>query len=211
MAWSSCDSGAAPGNRKATFAYDDMDRPLSTTFGDGSPGSPGITRSHWPYGREKTNSSGTFTWAMEYNNRRLLTKETYSFRSFRSYGDYPIQRLYDAYGHQQQINYWGEKKVAYAPNALGQPTWDCIPTYEWTRLLWRVEVMLMEVFFTTVERSHIGIDRDELLILNAALNEVCNGIEVFEFETRIGADRERVAALLKVIGSLLDKMDSPHT
>ena len=68
----------------------------------------------------------------------------------------------------------------------------------------------MEVIDTTPERSHIGISRDELLIVNAALNEVCNGIEVFEFETRIGADRERVAALLKEIGSLLDKMDSPH-
>jgi len=111
-----CDSGAVPGNRKASFAYDDMDRPLSTTFGDGS---PGITRSYWPDGREKSNSSGTWTWAMEYNNRRLLTKETYSFRS---YGSYPIRRLYDAYGHQRQINYWGEKTVAYAPNALGQPT-----------------------------------------------------------------------------------------
>lgn len=69
----------------------------------------------------------------------------------------------------------------------------------------------MEVFDTTAERSRIGLTRDELLIVNAALNEVCNGIEVFEFETRIGADRERVAALLKEIGSLLDKMDSPRT
>ena len=69
----------------------------------------------------------------------------------------------------------------------------------------------MEVIDTTPERSHIGISQDELLIVNAALNEICNGIEVFEFETRIGADRERVAALLKEIGSLLDKMDSPHT
>jgi hypothetical protein len=48
------------------------------------------------------------------------------------------------------------------------------------------------------------------LIVNAALNEVCNGIAVFEFETRIGADRERVTALLKEVGALLDKMDSPH-
>lgn len=65
----------------------------------------------------------------------------------------------------------------------------------------------MEVIDTTSERSHIGISRDELLIVNAALNEVCNGIEVFEFETRIGADRERVAALLKEVGLLLDRMD----
>ncbi|MDD3482616.1 hypothetical protein [Azovibrio restrictus] len=66
----------------------------------------------------------------------------------------------------------------------------------------------MEVIETTGEHSHIGISRDELLIVNAALNEVCNGIEVFEFETRIGADRGRVAALLKEVGLLLDKMDS---
>lgn len=68
----------------------------------------------------------------------------------------------------------------------------------------------MEVINTAAERSQVAIGRDELLIVNAALNEVCNGIAVFEFETRIGADRERVAALLKEVGSLLDKMDSSH-
>lgn len=66
----------------------------------------------------------------------------------------------------------------------------------------------MEIIDATAERLQIDLDREELLILNAALNEVCNGIAVFEFETRIGADRERVAALLKEIGVLLDKMDS---
>ena len=65
----------------------------------------------------------------------------------------------------------------------------------------------MEVIDATGTQSHIGISRDELLIVNAALNEVYNGIEVFEFETRIGADRERVAALLREVGLLLDKMD----
>jgi len=65
----------------------------------------------------------------------------------------------------------------------------------------------MEVIDATGTQSHIGISRDELLIVNAALNEVCNGIEVFEFETRIGANRERVAALLREVGLLLDKMD----
>jgi hypothetical protein len=52
----------------------------------------------------------------------------------------------------------------------------------------------------------IAISREEPLIVDAALNEVCNGIEVFEFDARIGADRERVAALLKEVGQLLDKM-----
>jgi hypothetical protein len=68
----------------------------------------------------------------------------------------------------------------------------------------------MEIIKTTAERSQVEIGRDELLIVNAALNEVCNGIEVFEFETRIGAGRARVNALLKEVGALLDKMDSPH-
>lgn len=68
----------------------------------------------------------------------------------------------------------------------------------------------MEIIDTSVEGSRVGLTREELLIVNAALNEVCNGIEVFEFETRIGANRERVSALLVEIGSLLDKMDAPH-
>ena len=68
----------------------------------------------------------------------------------------------------------------------------------------------MEVIKAAEDRSQIEIDREELLIVNAALNEVCNGIEVFEFETRIGANRWRVADLLRQIGSLLDKMESPR-
>ena len=55
----------------------------------------------------------------------------------------------------------------------------------------------MEVINTAAERSQVGIGRDELLVVNAALNQGCIGIAVFEFETRIGADGERVAALLK--------------
>jgi hypothetical protein len=66
----------------------------------------------------------------------------------------------------------------------------------------------MKVIGAAAERSQIDLDQEELLILNAALNEVCNGIEVFEFETRIGTDRERVTVLLKEIGTLLDTMGS---
>lgn len=66
----------------------------------------------------------------------------------------------------------------------------------------------MEIINMTKYHSRIGMKRDELLIVNAALNEVCNGIEVFEFETRVGASREHVVALLKEIGLLLDRMDS---
>jgi hypothetical protein len=66
----------------------------------------------------------------------------------------------------------------------------------------------MEIIDTNSVYSKIGISRDELLVVNASLNEVCNGIEVFEFETRIGASRERVMMLLKEIGLLIDRMNS---
>jgi hypothetical protein len=56
------------------------------------------------------------------------------------------------------------------------------------------------------DKAQLVVDRDELLILNAALNEVCNGIAVFEFETRIGANRDLVVSLLKELSLLIDKM-----
>ena len=65
----------------------------------------------------------------------------------------------------------------------------------------------MEIIDVTSEKSQIDMSHDELLIVNSALNEICNGIAVFEFETRIGADRDRVTTLLKEISELLDKMD----
>ena len=68
----------------------------------------------------------------------------------------------------------------------------------------------MEIIDANREQSHISLSRDELLIVNAALNEVCNGISIFEFETRIGADRKQVSAILENIRLLLDKMDSAN-
>ena len=66
----------------------------------------------------------------------------------------------------------------------------------------------MEIIDIQNKQSHILINREELFTINSALNEICNGIDVFEFETRIGADRECVAKLLKEVNRLLEKMDS---
>lgn len=66
----------------------------------------------------------------------------------------------------------------------------------------------MEVVRVSAIISQINLDRDDVLILNAALNEILNGIEVFEFETRIGNDKDRVAVLHRAITALLDEMDS---
>lgn len=66
----------------------------------------------------------------------------------------------------------------------------------------------MNVIESYQDFGSVQFSRHEPLILNAALNEICNGIDVFEFETRVGAGREHVADLLKRIGSLLDDMDA---
>jgi hypothetical protein len=46
---------------------------------------------------------------------------------------------------------------------------------------------------------------DELLLLNNALNEVCNGISLDddEFQTRLGVDRKTARKLLAKLGSLV--------
>ena len=41
----------------------------------------------------------------------------------------------------------------------------------------------MEIINIAAERLQVSIDRDTLLIVSAAINEVCNGIAMFEFET----------------------------
>jgi hypothetical protein len=53
---------------------------------------------------------------------------------------------------------------------------------------------------------NLALSPDEALILNNALNEVCNGVDIedWEFPTRLGGDREEARALLVRVGQLLD-------
>ncbi len=53
--------------------------------------------------------------------------------------------------------------------------------------------------------ADVRLSRDELALLNNALNEVCNGIDFSdsEFHTRLGADRSEGLALLRQINDLL--------
>jgi hypothetical protein len=63
----------------------------------------------------------------------------------------------------------------------------------------------------------VAVTTDELIALGNCLNEVCNGIELFEFETRVGASREEVARMLDKIlvarqvtrGGLAPRRDPP--
>ena len=64
----------------------------------------------------------------------------------------------------------------------------------------------MDVISLAGKQAQLTIDENELLILNSVSNEICNGSSVPEFETRIGASKEDVCALLNDIGQTLDNM-----
>lgn len=49
----------------------------------------------------------------------------------------------------------------------------------------------------------LTVNRNELSLLSNALNEVCNGIDVQEFSTRLGSSREEAVKLLEIVRSAL--------
>lgn len=66
----------------------------------------------------------------------------------------------------------------------------------------------MDLLSVSNGKAEINIAENELLILNSALNEICNGIDIAEFETRIGSEKSEVEALLSKIGNILDKISA---
>ncbi len=52
----------------------------------------------------------------------------------------------------------------------------------------------------------VRLTEAQLVIVNNALNEVCNGIDVEEFSTRLGAEVTKVRGLLKEVNGVLDRM-----
>ena len=60
----------------------------------------------------------------------------------------------------------------------------------------------MEILEHLKGKAVIRFSNDELIILNNALNEICNGVDIPQFETRVGYPRERVEALLEQINSV---------
>lgn len=51
----------------------------------------------------------------------------------------------------------------------------------------------------------LELSRDELGVLSNALNEVCNGIEVWEFEKRVGVKMEDARFILESLTSIYKK------
>jgi len=54
--------------------------------------------------------------------------------------------------------------------------------------------------------TDLRVSEGELVLLNNALNEVCNGVDFCdaEFQTRLGVPREQARILLARIGATLD-------
>jgi len=53
----------------------------------------------------------------------------------------------------------------------------------------------------------IRLTLDELYALNNALNEVCNALDIQEFSTRMGVERDEAATLLDQIHALLEVLE----
>jgi RHS repeat-associated protein len=110
----SCDYASVPSAKIVGFAYDTRNRLTGTGFGDGS---PSIGRSYTLDGLPWTVVSNGSTWTYGYNTRRLLTSESLVYG-----GTYNIGRAYDGNGNLSQLTYPDNAILAFAPNALGEPT-----------------------------------------------------------------------------------------
>jgi hypothetical protein len=60
----------------------------------------------------------------------------------------------------------------------------------------------MEIVESKENKTIVSLSSAEITILNNALNEICNGFDIPEFETRIGYTRQQVEELLDQIHSL---------
>jgi len=62
----------------------------------------------------------------------------------------------------------------------------------------------MELLSVSKNQAELRLNEDDLFILVSALNEICNGINITEFQTRIGGEKTLAAALLYDMRNILD-------
>ena len=61
---------------------------------------------------------------------------------------------------------------------------------------------------TTATAACAGLTSTEVILINNALNEVCNGIDIPEFSARLGTTIEEARALLQQMRGLYTTMHS---
>jgi hypothetical protein len=65
----------------------------------------------------------------------------------------------------------------------------------------------MRVSGTTRDSANVELSKDELAIINNALNEVCHGLDVWDFQTRMGAEKADVLKLLHRVAEVLQRLE----
>jgi len=66
----------------------------------------------------------------------------------------------------------------------------------------------MKVIKTNPRSVDVNLSLEEIIIINNALNEVCNALDQFEFQTRMGVEHYEVEKLLKQINAIVVYMES---
>ncbi|MGY6517175.1 MAG: RHS repeat protein, partial [Lysobacteraceae bacterium] len=117
----SCNHGNVPAAARVQRAYDARNRILTLSFPDG------LGDQTWDYTADglvqqvsTANAAGEVAVnAYEYNNRRLLTRESLGLVGGAARD---IHYRYDSHGHPERIIQPTGLQIAFAPNALGQPS-----------------------------------------------------------------------------------------
>lgn len=63
----------------------------------------------------------------------------------------------------------------------------------------------MQIIRIADSKADISVSVEELTILCNGLNEACNALDQWDFQTRMGFEREDVLALMKQVTAALDK------
>jgi len=64
----------------------------------------------------------------------------------------------------------------------------------------------MDFTVTKNDQANVEFSLNDVRVITQALNEVCNGLDLFDFETRMGADRNCVSRLLSEFTYLRNEM-----
>ncbi|MEU8320513.1 hypothetical protein AB0C33_19330 [Nonomuraea sp. NPDC048881] len=67
---------------------------------------------------------------------------------------------------------------------------------------------LVEIVRATAEVITVNLGPDDALAINNALNEVCNGVHLddWDFQTRMGVERDQARSVLRAISDSIDAM-----
>jgi hypothetical protein len=68
----------------------------------------------------------------------------------------------------------------------------------------------MHLVSTSRDSAQVELTEEELTILNNALNEVANGLDIPEFATRMGVERDDVRWLLQQLREALEAIARPR-